>query len=721
MAQLSATEIQSIYAEALKQQRAGQTDAALRGYGRIVEVNPDIAEAQFQIGRILTVAVRIPAAIAHLKKAAALKPAEKAIWLAWAEAVALGGEAADEDAFLKTLKGAQIAPDLRIALQDRFGARRTNSRPATGGVTPAETRALLRRLDERKLAEAERQAAALIARHPNSALAFNILGTAQALMGKKPAAEASIRRALQIDPDYAEAHDNLGKLLVDLKRPDEATSHFTRAVILAPGLPSALVNLALALNRGGNAAAGLVLLDRAQAGGANSAPLHMARGNLLTRLRQYDKAEAAFARAIAAAPAPLAEALALLAQAQARQGKDDLAMQNYDRALAAEPDSPIGLSGKALLLQTLARFDEAETLFRRCFEVDPLNGDNFRQFIASHKTSPGDPLTATMRERYDDPRMTATDRMNLGFAIAKALEDVKDYGSVFRYLDEANALMRKAAPWHISQRQREVDQTRAAYQDFDWQDARIEGTSDFAPIFVTGMPRSGTTLIEQIIATHSQVEGAGEVGGEARAGRLLSLGGRQPRPLAEVDPAEIAALGHDYTAQIRARFPDARHVTDKSIQTYMNLGLMKLALPNARFIIVRRDPRDTLLSMYKNKFPDDTHLYSYDQKDLALYYKTFVEMIDFWRDRVPDWFYEVEYEALVANPEVEARKLIAACGLPWEDACLNFHENKRKVETLSVFQVRQPISGGSVRGWKRYEKELQPMLTALRDLGLVAD
>ncbi|MDZ4093933.1 MAG: sulfotransferase, partial [Paracoccaceae bacterium] len=205
------------------------------------------------------------------------------------------------------------------------------------------------------------------------------------------------------------------------------------------------------------------------------------------------------------------------------------------------------------------------------------------------------------------------------------------------------------------------------------------------------------------------------------AQRLMFEGPGGVQSMASLAPSAIAGLGHEYATMMRARFGDASHVTDKSIQTYLFLGLMKLALPKARFVVVRRDPRDTLLSIYKNKFPDGTHLYGYDQRDLAKYYTSFVQMIDFWRAMVPDWFYEVQYEALVANPEVESRKLIAACGLEWQDSCLNFHQNTRKVETLSVFQVRQPISGGSVKSWQRYEAELAPMLQALAEDGHVLD
>lgn len=172
---------------------------------------------------------------------------------------------------------------------------------------------------------------------------------------------------------------------------------------------------------------------------------------------------------------------------------------------------------------------------------------------------------------------------------------------------------------------------------------------------------------------------------------------------------------------MRERFPETPQITDKSIQTYLTLGLMKLAMPNARFIVVRRDPRDTLLSIYKNVFPEGTHLYGYDQVDLARHYSTFVRMVDFWRERVPGWFHEIQYEELVADPEPQSRALIAACGLEWEDACLNFHENTRKVETLSVFQVRQPISKGSVKAWARYGDRLKPMLDQLRRDGHIED
>lgn len=728
-AQMTAEDIQKVYAQGLALQTAGNLNEALKLFGSIIKANPRTAEAYYQVGRILTSVGKVARALPYLKEAVRLRPAETAVWQAWADAIALGGDGDAEAEFLRVLKTAPVEAKARIALQDRFGARRASTQPATGGVNGPDLRRLLALMKAQQFADAEKLASTLLGKHPGSAIALNVLGTAQVSQGKTTLGIANLQKAVRTDPTYAEAYDNLGRIYLDLKRDDEAIVQLRRAVSLAPGLPSALVNLATSQTRADQPGAALHLLERALAAGANPLPCYLALGNTHTKLKDYAKAEEAFARALDlstqspgdAAKRQSHEAAGLLAQAQARLGKDAEAMENFKLALAHNSDSPVATVGMASLLQTLGRFDEAEVLFRRGIALDPDNGENYRLFIASYKTKPGDPIIAQMQALFDKPGLPPRDRSALGFAIAKALEDVKDYDRIFYYLDEANALVRQEHPYDIKKRLEDVENTKAACAEFDWHGTMIEGTTDFAPIFVTGMPRSGTTLIEQIISSHSKVTGAGELGTITRSAQLLLQLDQNRQLVKDLQHDAIAALGRDYEASVRERFAETPHITDKSIQTYMYMGLIKLALPNARFIVVRRDPRDTLLSMYKNKFPDDTHHYAYSQRDLAVFYQTFVEMVDFWRERVADWFYEVQYEALVANPEEESRKLIAACGLEWEDACLNFHENTRKVQTLSVFQVRQPISGGSVKGWKRHEKDLQPMLAALREQGLVTD
>lgn len=694
---------------------------AVRQFRGVVEADPDHVEALYQLARIYIASDRSDTAIGLVKRALKLRPAEPALWHALAEAVALGGAEEDEKDFLAALKGAPIPAAAKVPLQDRFGALRKSSRPVTGGIKPRDVKALTGLMAQQRFAEAERHAAAALKAFPKSALVANILATAQAAQKKHAAARASYQTAIRLDPRYAEAYENFGAMLSEMERWGEAVATLRKAVILAPGKVSALVLLGQALLKMNETRAAIILLERAVREEPDYYRAHVSLATAYAQVHNHEDAERAYRRAVELLDDDRnVEIHAALGMAQSRLGKDKEALENIERVLAVNPDHPVALAAKASVLQTLGQFDEAVAMFRRSIEVDPTNGESYRQVIASYRVEPGDKLLADMLELYDSGTLNDTARMNMAFAIAKGLEDIKDYGNVFRYLNEGNALVRKMHPYSITSRLREVEAFKRELDQLDYHATRIEGTSPIAPIFVTGMPRSGTTLVEQIISSHSTVTGGGELSAMAAACNQLLRYAHSGGPLTKLQP-EIAKIGHVYAEYLAERFPGAARVTDKAISTFNYIGLIRLALPNARFVVVRRDPRDNLLSIYKNKFPDGTHGYAYDLKDLAAYYGTFVEMIEFWRERVPDWFYEVQYEALVSNPEEETRKLIAACGLEWEDACLSFHENKRKVQTLSVYQVRQPISKGSVKSWQRYEKELEPMLEILRKDGHVAD
>ncbi|MCY1128379.1 sulfotransferase [Frigidibacter sp. RF13] len=721
MPPLTNDQIKSFYAAALKDIMAKRFDEALKRLEAIVETNPNLAEAHYQVGRVAIESNRAKLALKPLRSAARLKPAESAIWISWAEALALGGNAEDETEFLAAIKGASLRPELRIELQDRFAAKRAKSQRSGVGQKARDTARLLDLMGKGDFEKAEALASALLRQDPELAVAANVLGGTKAMRGRLAEAAPHFRHAIKIDPGYAEAHDNLGRILMQLHQPAEAVPHLRQAVIVAPYMVSAIINLAACLALLGQAQAGIPPLERAVAANPKSPTCWLALGNAHTRARNYAKAETALEKAVELSDGKMAEALGMLAQAQARLGKDESALENYERALAADPNSPIATGGKAMALQTLGRFEEARPLFLRAFEIDPTNGENYRSYIAAHKTKAGDPVIDRMINIYNQKGLSDFDRMNLGFAIAKALEDTKDDGRVFGYLDAANALMRKIFAYDPHSQIREREALRAAYAGSDWSGRIVADTTDYAPIFVTGMPRSGTTLVEQIISSHSRVRGAGEVGKITGLAQKLLTKGTGLRAISSVSDSEIAGLGREYAAFMRERFGDELLASDKSIQTYLYLGLVKLAIPNARIVVVRRDPRDNLLSMYKNKFPDGAHLYAYDQHDLVVLYETFVQIVDYWREVMPGEFYEVDYDKLVADPEPETRKLIAACGLEWEDACLRPEDNDRKVETLSLYQVRQPISKSSVKGWKRFEKDLKPMLDELKARGLVSD
>ena len=714
MLPINPSQIPAIYAEALKLQNAGQHEEALKRYSVILQVNPRIAEVHFQLGRLFLNGQRYAKSVDHLKRAAAIKPAEPAIWAAYGDAVAELADAAEISECLRNAKSAGLSPKVMSALQDKLNLKKTRSRIDIGAARPDQVEALVALMSAGDYAKAESEALRLRKKHPKVALIADVLANAQARLGKTDAAIESFRSAIALDPNYAEAHNNFGRLLLELGRTDDALEQTRTALRLAPGLALAHHNMGAIHSRLGETDEAIKRFRKANELRPNSPETLRMLGNALTREKKYFEAEQALQTAIRNDPRN-AESHTLLGQAQAAIGKEAEAMESYSRALILAPNSSVANNRMALFLQTMGDFGQAETYFRKAIELDPDNGENYRVMIASYKLAADDPLIEQMKTRFNDPDNSVKNRRNLGFALSKVMEDTKNHDQVFTYLHPANALMRQEFPYDIASRESEIDGIISVFDKIDLPAMKIEGTSEFAPIFVTGMPRSGTTLVEQIISSHSQVSGAGEVGHAARgAQRLIMKDNGSFRTFGDVSEADIAALGHDYEAFMRQTFPDAPRITDKSIQTYTFLGLIKLALPKSRMIVVKRDPRDNLLSIYRNMFVEGTHLYSYSLSDLGAYYKLFLKILAFWHERVPDWFHVVNYEDLIADTETEARKLIAASGLEWEDQCLAFHQNTRRVETLSVYQVRQPIYSSSLKAWQRYEDELSEMFEALK-------
>jgi len=436
-----------------------------------------------------------------------------------------------------------------------------------------------------------------------------------------------------------------------------------------------------------------------------------ARGDLAGALARFDAA-------LAAAPeAP--EALRGKADALAGLGRTDDALALHDRLIRADPKHPRPRADKALLLQRMGDFEAAERELRRALRHAPGDGALYRMIAVARRIAPGEKLLAEMERAHRDAKLPAVGRMQLDFALAKAMDDTGRPERAAAHLEAANAAMRAAHPYDIAARRAEVEALIAAFRGADFAPLPQESPDGPAPIFVTGLPRSGTTLVEQILAAHPGVA----AGGERRfvleeAYRLLGDPAAGLTPLRDLADGPVAGFGRAYLDRLAAAVPGAATVTDKSIQTHLVLGLVAKAMPGARLIVVRRDPRDLGLSIWRNMFAPGTHLYAYDQADIAAYVASFERMIDFWRETIPGRFAEVAYEDLVADPEARSRALVAAAGLDWEDACLRFHDSDRQVATLSIQQVRQPMHTGATGGWRRHAEALAPMLAAFEREGV---
>lgn len=392
-----------------------------------------------------------------------------------------------------------------------------------------------------------------------------------------------------------------------------------------------------------------------------------------------------------------------------RVGRSDYATDLNRRMVKLRPDDPAPLVNMGLTTQQSGAFKKAETLFRRAQKKWPHSGALYRIWFRGRtfKTA-SDPILKQALDLWRRDDLADLERMSLAFALAKAMEDLGRHDKVFHFLREGNEIGRALYPFDRAARRRQAEAYFAAASD---RPIARAGSSDFAPVFVIGVPRSGTTLVERIISAHPDVSAGGEISQAYAFHTALMRRGEEIEPVAKVDPDLLTAFARQYEVSAREiAQAETGRVTDKSIQNNLIVGWLAAAFPKARFIMVRRDPRDVALSIYKNFFVPGGHTYSYDLGDIASVIRTFDLSVEHWRERVD--LTEVSYDDLIADPDAQSRRLIAAAGLDWDDACLEFYKQKSNVTTLSLAQVRQPIYKSSSGGWKRYETEMQPFIDA---------
>ena len=690
-------------------------------FREIIQEQPDHVQANFQIARILLEKFWSRESIPWFKYTVERAPTMPQAWQGWAEAVALGGSDDDRTEFLSALKKAKLDKKLVTHLQDRFGARSKGSRPQTGGVEASAVNGLLKSLSAGQFSVTESLARNILAKSPKSAVVVAVLANALVKQKKFDEAERAFRHAIKIDPLYAEAYGSFGRMLAEQSRIHPAMSALRPAVILAPDMVAALVELAMTLLTAGHQSAARILIERASRLDTKSPELLIELAKSQLGLGEYRRALSVLERAKELYGSDVPGGFYVVwAQVNEGMGRNEEALSALDLVSETDENYELVLSTKANILKIEGDFDQAEKLVRQALELNPLQGGHYGSMVVGRKVQANDPIIPEMKAVFERNELSAESRMNVGFALSKALEDAEIDGEVFKYLNAASDIAKSRTKMSREDAFKWFEKCFEYFSSLDLSTIPAATENEKAPIFVTGLPRSGTTLVEQIIAAHSRVEAGGELSfGDPMARQLMA--DRPGHNEYALYPEDVVEIGRSYSNRVTERFPNAERITDKSITTFQYLGLMKLALPNANFVVVRRDPRANLFSMYKNRFSKESHGYTYDLESLARYYDEFDKMIAFWRDRIPGEFYEVQYEDLVSNPEEEAPKLIEACGLDWEDQCLEFHKKKNTVKTLSVFQVRQPISTASVKGWRRFEDDLQPMIEQLRKDGHVTD
>ena len=556
---------------------------------------------------------------------------------------------------------------------------------------------------------------------PEFSEAYANLARAQYGAGDLAAAKCSGQRAIELDPDLAEPHLQLARTMLALRDDAGAAAAATRAAALLPDSADAQALLGHARSKLQDYAGAVAAYRSADRSTPDRFDILLPLGTALAELKQFDDAIICCRRVVTLWPE---EARAHIALGVALRRAEDFAgsVAALSRAVELAPDRPDVWLQQADNYALMGRFDDAAVCYHRILTQDPASSDALGRLAAIGKLTDTPGTRDSLQAALSDASRPTDERVSAGFALGALLDAAGDYGAAFATYVSANRLAYESFTttgnrFDIAQFRRGIDQIRAAFVPGAFEAPKDLGNPSEVPVFIVGMPRSGTTLVEQILASHKRIHGAGERKDifeiEAR------LEGDTPgRPPSEWDQAVVRREAAAQVARLQTLGGSADRVIDKLPDNIVQLGLIAVLFPNARVIICRRDPRDICLSCFFQRFRDGM-AWTYDLADTAARTSEIERLTAYWHSVLPLRMMEVHYETLVGDMEGESRRLIDFLGLEWDDACLSFHATERAVQTASFWQVRQPLYASSVGRWRYYRPYIRPLLDGL--LGLVPD
>jgi len=561
----------------------------------------------------------------------------------------------------------------------------------------------------KQYAEMEALAADLTLADPQSGLAWKALGVARRLQAKD--ALPALERAARLLPLDPESHSNLGAALRQAGRLEEAVACYSRALDLLPMSAEVWNNLGNALRDLGSCVEAVEAFRRALQLKPRFAKAHNNLGNALQDLGSTDDAMASYRQALALDPG-YAEAHYNLGCALRLQMRTREAEASCQRALESEPNYVAAVLLLAELQSDRGEFADADATYRRALALEPDSPEAWAGLAGLKRMTGADTEWLREAQRIVALPLAPRRELPLRYALGKYFDDVANYERAFENYRRANELARMGRPRYDRRAATAgVDRLIEAYAE-DWVCRPRPGANlSERPVFIVGMPRSGTTLAEQFLASHGAVFGAGELPfWNAAAARHAAAS-----VASEEEGALLATLADEYLDLLTSLSADASRVVDKMPGNFLYLGLLYAALPKARIIHLQRDPLDTCLSIYFQNF-SAAHPYANDLEDLAHYYGEYLRIMEHWRRTLPAGaMLEVSYEALVHDPEAASRTLMEFLGLPWDASCLDLQRGTRHVSTFSKWQARQEVSTASVERWRHYERFLGPLQALLVD------
>ncbi len=485
---------------------------------------------------------------------------------------------------------------------------------------------------------------------------------------------------LNQQPDHYEANYSLGMLCHEGGRTDLAIPLIKKSVEIRPEVFAGLINLGMMLRDEGHLEDSRLSLQRAIELEPDSAISHITLGLLLIDL-----------------------------------GELDLALEAMETGLRLEPDNPQTHARMGMLQQVRGENEAAARHYRKVIEKMPLDGTAHRSLAFLQKHTEHTEDIGKTEFAFKSADTSDKDRMLLGNALGKIYDDLGQYDRAIGYLHAANRHQRRMYDYSIEKQKSFFERHKKELGEEFLEHCKTHALSDNTPIFVVGMPRSGTSLVEQILASHPLAYGAGEVEYSRLIVDAVQSHTQKPFPLdvSTVPGTLLNQAGQAYIAKLRANAETAERVVDKLPHNFLRVGLFAGLMPNAKIVLCERDPMDNCLSIYQHLF-GPAHAYASDLSDLGKYYRLYQDLVAWWEELLPGHMYHVRYESLVGDTENQVRQLLDYCEVPFHEACLAFHKTRRQVKTPSASQVQQPIYKGSKGRWKNYENHLEPLRTALQ-------
>jgi tetratricopeptide (TPR) repeat protein len=509
--------------------------------------------------------------------------------------------------------------------------------------------------------------------YPNQPLLFNLIGACYKELGELAGAAKMFEVAITLSPQYSEAHFNLGVIHQDLDHKEAAVLSYKKAIEINPNYPSAHNNL----------------------------------GNIYKDLGEIESSIESLEWAIAYKH-DYAEAHNNLGNALYESGRVQEAIKSFEKALTHNPNYARAMFNLSLALKDVGKKKDYQKLIEKTLQLKPHWSDAQLHLSRVKKYKKNDPQIAELHSFLKQKDLILKDRINFNFTLAKVYEDIGDLDNQFKFLNEANNLRKEESGYKFEKDLRLFSNIKKTFKNPPKPlTGPIIKSSKISPIFILGMPRSGTSLVHQIVSNHQRVYGAGEL---TKLNKFVTPYLKDSKNK-EITEKDLISIRENYTNELLSLNAPESIIVDKMPLNFRYIGFILTAFPDSKIIHMNRDSMAVCWSIYKYFFPGNT--YSYDQKDIAAYFLLYKDLMNFWKKKFPNQIYDLYYEKLTINQKIETQKLLKHCDLEWDENCLNFHKNTTAVKTTSAIQVKNKMYQGSSDVWKKYEAFLKPLLEGL--------